>query len=205
MQAFQSKIKSYTLSITISAVALLFALAHLVFPNVEVDNATLTLLIIAVLPWLAPILRSVELPGGLKVEFQEFEKAKEDAAKAGLLVTPSEKRKEPAYISVAQEDPKLALAGLRIEIEQRLRAIAKALGLNAERQGIGQLLRDLPQKNAISREEYSVLNDLVGLLNRAVHGMEVEPRAAQWAIDVGPRLLTALDRRVREAQKRKKG
>jgi hypothetical protein len=54
--------------VTAGAVAL--AAIHVVFPDVKIDNITLGLLAIAVVPWLAPIFKSVVLPGGLKVEFQ---------------------------------------------------------------------------------------------------------------------------------------
>jgi hypothetical protein len=188
--------KSLKFAKIISAGALVLALVHLLFPDIKIDAITALLLVVAVIPWLAPIFKSVELPGGLKVEFQEFERVKQEADRAGLLATPTNRSQEPTYIMVAQEDPILALAGLRIEIERRLRSLAKALGIEAERKGIGELLRRLPVKEAISQNELSVLNDLVGLLNRAVHGIDVEARAAQWAIDVGPRLLAALDQRI---------
>jgi hypothetical protein len=100
------------------------------------------------------------------------------------------------YVAIAEQDPNLALAGLRIEIERRLREIARKKGLQAERLGIGQLLQLLRRSNAISGQEDSVLSDLIGLLNKAVHGAEVDYRAAQWAIDIGPRLLSALDERI---------
>ncbi len=104
-------------------------------------------------------------------------------------------------MSVAQEDPNLALAGLRIEIERRLGAIARARGLDDRRSSVGQLLRQLASVGAISQAEVSVLNDLVIVLNRAVHGAEVEPRAAQWATEIGPSLLAALDELARKPQK----
>ena len=79
----------------------------------------------AILPWLGFIFKSVELPGGLKVEYPALEKASEDAAKVGLLGAPR-KREESPYLAIAEQDPNLALAGLRVEIERRLREIAKA-------------------------------------------------------------------------------
>ena len=48
----------------------------------------------------------------------------------------------------------------------------------------------------MTEHERSVLADMVGLLNNAVHGAKVDHRAASWAIDVGPRLLKALDERI---------
>lgn len=188
--------KRYIPHITISAIASLLALGHAIFPSVRIDAVSLTLLLVAVLPWLGFIFKSVELPGGLKVEYPALERAGEEAAKAGLLSTPKKRIEESAYLAIAEEDPNLALAGLRIEIERRLREIAKKRGLQGDRLGIGQLLQLLRKNNAISRQEDSVLSELIGLLNKAVHGAEVDSRAAQWAIDVGPRLLSTLDERI---------
>jgi hypothetical protein len=188
--------KRYIPHIVISLVALLVAMGHILLPSVKIDVITLALLLIAVLPWLGFIFKSVELPGGLKVEYPDLEKLREDAAKAGLLSVPTSKVEKPPYLTLAQQDPNLALAGLRIEIERRLREIAKGRGLQGERLGIGQLLQLLRKNEAISGPEDSVLSDLIGLLNNAVHGAEVDSRAVQWAIDVGPPLLSALDERI---------
>ena len=47
------------------------------------DAITLALLAIAIVPWLAPIFKSLEFPGGLKVEFQELQKAAQRALQRG--------------------------------------------------------------------------------------------------------------------------
>ena len=140
--------------------------------------------------------RSIELPGGLKVEYKELEKAAADAQKAGLLDMAGGKKEQPAYILIAEQDPNLALAGLRIEIEKRLRSIAEARGVEPRRGGIGQIMRALQANQGISPAEPSVLNDLIALLNNAVHGAAVDRDAVGWAIDVGPQLLAALDKRI---------
>ncbi|MBN4002218.1 hypothetical protein [Nostoc sp. LPT] len=55
----------------VSTVALGTALLHIATPF-KLDNVALVLLGIALLPWLASVLRRAELPGGLKFEFQEI-------------------------------------------------------------------------------------------------------------------------------------
>jgi len=192
----RAAMKRYGPHMLISAVAVALAIAHIGYPSARIDGIILGLIAIALLPWLGSVFKSIELPGGLKVEYPELERAGADAAEAGLLAAVSKKKEEPAYVAIAQEDPNLALAGLRIEIERRLRTIAAARALEVERRGISQLLRVLRTQNVLSPNEDGVLNDLVGLLNRAVHGAEADPRAAQWAIEVGPQLLAALDDRV---------
>jgi hypothetical protein len=185
------------LQVIISFLAVILAIVHLIWPHVALDGVTITLLLIAILPWLAPLFKSVELPGGVKVEFQELEKAKERADKAGLLSAPlPTPTPEYSFQLVADEDPNLALAGLRIEIEKRLVQLAESRGIDGEKRSVGKLLQMLSGKDLITLEERSVLADLVGLLNSAVHGATVDSRAALWAMQVGPRLLKSLDERI---------
>lgn len=183
----------------ITLVALLIALAHLIWPKLTIDAITVILLFIALVPWLAPLFKSIELPGGWKIEFQDFERARTEADKVGLLAQSAEtqSRKEYSFQLVAKEDPKLALAGLRIEIEKRLIEIAKSNGLNAEKAGVGRLLNMLSERELLSQQQRSVLADMIGLLNAAVHGGDIDDRAADWALDVGPRLLNTLEAKTK--------
>ena len=50
------------------------ALAHIVWPELKIDAITIALLVIATLPWLAPLVKSIELPGGWKLEFAQISK-----------------------------------------------------------------------------------------------------------------------------------
>ena len=179
--------------ITLSAIVII--VAHLIWPALAIDGITLALITIAIIPWLAPLFKSVELPGGWKVEFQELQKAKDDADKAGLLAPTSDVDKTPRYsfLSIAEDDPNLALAGLRIEIEKRLQNIAEARNIPARKQSDGSLMSILSQEGAITKQAYSVLADMIGLLNSAVHGATVDKRAVDWAMETGPRLLKSLD------------
>jgi len=145
-------------------------------------------------PWLAPVFKSLEFPGGWKVEFQELQKVAVRAEQAGLLAA-KDVAPQPEYTfqRVAEHDPNLALAGLRIEIEKRLVALAETHGVGVQGRGLGQLLRILAQRQILTDGERSVLSDLTELLNSAVHGATVDDRAAEWAMDVGPLILKALD------------
>src|SRR5690606_32134698 len=51
--------------------------------------------------------------------------------------------------AVADTDPNLALVGLRIEIEKKLRQVAEHHGIIAERKPVGVLLRELVRKGVI--------------------------------------------------------
>lgn len=186
----------------ITLCALLLATTHLLWPNIAIDAVTLALVVIAILPWLAPLVKSLELPGGWKVEFRELQKAASRADTAGLLAAePSRSEVSFSFQSISKRDPNLALAGLRIEIEKRLSKLAEVSGIDQRKpMGIGQLLRALAQREVLTNDERSILADMVNMLNAAVHGAAVDRQSADWAIDVGPRLLTSLDERIEEAK-----
>lgn len=189
--------KQIIISSIISSLAIITALIHIIFPLIIIDTIILVLIGIAVVPWLGQLFKSLKFPGGFEVVFQELEKAKEKVERAGLLARETGTKRIPKYSfqSLAEEDPKLALAGLRIELEKSLRNIAESKGIPSERKGFGQLLTDLSQKGFLKDEEKSALSDLVSSLNKAVHGFAVDNNTAQWAMDFGPRILEGLESR----------
>ena len=67
-------LQTQTLLRIVSVAAILLAAVHLVFPKLAIDSTTVLLLALAVLPWLSPFLKSIELPGGVKLDFREAEK-----------------------------------------------------------------------------------------------------------------------------------
>jgi hypothetical protein len=70
----ESQVARYVLSALISAGALGLGLVHIAFPDVKIDNYTIVLFVIGIAPWLAPLFKSIELPGGWKFEFKEFQR-----------------------------------------------------------------------------------------------------------------------------------
>ena len=183
----------------ISCGSLLLAGLHLLWPGISLDAVTLTLLGGAAVPWLLPLFKSLELPGGWKIEFQELQATEQRADKAGLLdeePADSGRAQEYSFQVVANQDANLALAGLRIEIERRLNSLADGAGIKRRKMGMSGLLRSLSDREVLSHEERSVLRDMIGLLNSAAHGASADQQHAQWVLDVGPRLLATLDKRI---------
>jgi hypothetical protein len=184
------------------------AALHLWFPTITIDNFTLLMLGIALLATFGGVFKVLEISSsGLKVQYQDLQEAAQKAADAGLLETPNVPvpsgpspdiipNDQPLYLQVAKQDANLALAGLRLEIERRLRALANQQGIPVDHKSISQLMRDLTNNETLSQYERSVLADMIGTLNNAVHGAEVDPRAVDWVMNVGPELLAGLDKRV---------
>jgi len=194
---------------TITVIAAGMAIAHAWLPWLKIDAITVTLLGIAAIPWLSPLFKSVEIPGGMKVEFQELEAARIKVEQSGLIepvkvadpedanLRPMQKH-EYSFQSVAGEDSNLALSGLRIEIENRLQKLADRRGVRPRSGGAGRLTRALENAKVLAHSEAAAIRDLLPLLNQAAHGAEVDDSGFGWAMDFGPRVLGALDDRLGE-------
>src|SRR2546425_563826 len=129
------------LSLVITFSALGLAAVHVIWPELKVDAITIALVVVALLPWLGLIFESISFPGGGGVKYRDLARVEREATAAGLLEPAA--APELLYAEIVQNDPNLALAGLRIEIERRLRAIAKARGVDVGRKGMGQLMDEL--------------------------------------------------------------
>ncbi len=66
----------------ITIICIILAIIHIFFPNLKIDSITLILSVTAILPWLTPLFKSLEFPGGYKVEFNEFKKIEDNAKRA---------------------------------------------------------------------------------------------------------------------------
>ncbi|MCH7575863.1 MAG: hypothetical protein IIA59_12170 [Candidatus Marinimicrobia bacterium] len=184
--------------ILISILTLSLAVANTLSATITIDATSLVLIIISILPWIAPLLKSLELPGGFKVQFRDIERITERAEEIGLVSDPipDDELHEYSFQQVSTSDPAFALAGLRIEIESRIKKIAKSHGIGTERQGVGRLIQILKNTEIIGHQESSVLLDLIVILNNAVHAESNDARSTIWAIEIGPRLLKALDAKI---------
>lgn len=186
--------------IAISVICIILGSAHLYWPDIKVDLATVVLLVVALLPWFSTVIRSVELPGVFKIELHDVKAATEKvtSGKAGPHAS-AHFTKQPGggdiefLREVASGNPNLALVGLRIEIERRLSQLATLAQMPTTRRSAGAFLRDLMSREEVDRQTAAGLSDLIALGNQAAHGAEVSPNAAAWALDVSPLILELLD------------
>lgn len=192
------------IKLIISIGATLTAVAHLIFPKVSIDIITVVLIALAAVPWLETLFKSVELPGGVKLEFQELEKIEKEAKKIGLIstqeVTPKveDDKDKPKYyfVEIAEKNQELALVSLRIEIEKRLRELATKYSVDTQKYSVIRLIDALASKNILTIQETTVIKDMISILNHAAHGVEYDQRNAQWVIDNGPAIIDSLENRI---------
>lgn len=183
----------FWLKITISLSAALLLIARFIWPDIRIDAVALGLLVVATLPWLSTLIQSAEFPGGWKVEFRDVESA-------GRKITGSEETstttpQDRTYLKIINEDANLALVGLRIELENRVRALAEKNNVDSN-MPLAVLLQELRFKRIIDNDVFAGIQDLINSGNKAAHGANVDPSISNWAFAHGPQILAVLDRKL---------
>ncbi|MFZ0037430.1 MAG: hypothetical protein WAK91_08420 [Candidatus Acidiferrales bacterium] len=88
------------------------------------------------------------------------------------------------YREIAQNDPTLALAGLRIELEVLANNIARGFKLvTRNNEPLSSLLYRLKAEGAITLEQLKLTRKILSICNQAVHGRAVTKQEAEEVID----------------------
>lgn len=143
------------------------------------------------MPWLTSLIESAKLPGGWEIRFRDLQDAGRQVS-AGQRTRKRSPDPDAILEVVSQPDPNLALVGLRIEIERRIRRFAE-LGRVDRRQPLSRLLLDLYRLGILPGSVYEGLKEIVAAGNQAAHGARVEPEVSDWALAHGPDILAVLD------------
>jgi len=188
------------IQLSISAIGILFIVGHMIWPDIKIDGITVLLVIIVIVPWLAPVFKSFELPGGLKVEFHDLQKATKKLEESGLIKKEPVSKKQQdhskySFLNVVDIDSNLALSGLRMEIESRLKDLAEQNFKIVDKHGINQITRQLAEHGVLSNHESSAILDILPILNKAAHGHDVDKQTHKWVIEIGPQILDSLEAR----------
>jgi hypothetical protein len=190
------------LQFAITVVSAGFLLAHLRWPTLEIDTIAIVLLVLCFVPWLGSLFKSLEMPGGWKIDFNEnrFIKAAEVAEESGLLVTQSvsstgNSQSGVEYAALLEAYPRLAVLDLRIDIEKRLRELADRNGIADKRASATSLTRELAKCGVLTGPESVALLGILASLNSVVHGADISRANAEQVLEVGKRLIDSLDER----------
>lgn len=192
------------ISIIAAVLAAILLVIHIVWPNaIRIDAVAIALLAIILLSPYLSLIKRIRIG-----EFEaEIDRSQVDRVENAVRSVQPEKETgllrpstlEDQLLQLAETDPTLALAKLRIEIERRLRSIAEVSFASAEerkeisRSGVRQLSRILLRKEVIDRKAFEALEEATNILNKAVHGIKIEPSEAIRVVDTGLALLHYLD------------
>lgn len=155
-------------------------------------------------------IKSADLPGGVSINFEQdlslaqklsqtLQPPKEKADMPSIPLTEANARLlsldlQPSpsgldftyYRNLAQQDPNLALAGLRIELEVIVRNLSIGWRVKtSNNDSVNVLLRKLLDANAIDKNQFELAMQVVKLCNAAVHGTKIFKKDADAVIDIG--------------------
>jgi len=189
-----------------SLVALGILLLHQFHPRVDIDAISLSLVVLIVLPWLLKYVKSIDV-GGVKIDLERLMSATDKIdlsatpKTASLLlkgypptvrVGPADETLE-ALRAISATHPNLVLVEFRVQIELRIRRLARAKKILNERVPLNRLIRALISTEVIDPRTGSGILEIVALGNQAAHNADVSEEAANWVLDVGPEIISQLD------------
>jgi hypothetical protein len=192
---------SEDLKIAISALAMFFIILHIIFPQ-RVDTVVIALLLILISPWILPYVKSIPTPFG-PIEPREVKKAEKKVETVKISKPEVEARmKDPSRVSlrsqfedILREDPRLALASLRIKFAESLKKLASEKNLIMPRKPVSTtlLLNTLYKSGVIDRNAYDSFTMINNISNKAVYGARVDYDTAERIIEISDPLLEYLN------------
>lgn len=170
--------------------------------TIKVDTTTIILAVLIFSPWIIQYIKSLEINGIGKFELYDKETKKKLEAKAENVVadklTECEYKKYSFY-RLKDDDTKLAMAALRIEIEEQLRKIAEKNQISTSQTGLIKLAKQLFEAEYLDRNEMAIIQDLSNILNKAVHSQLKDYDSYGWIFAVGIKLMESLHNKSKES------
>ena len=179
-------------------------ISHVVgWEQITVDTTTLLLLAFLLVSPFIEQLRKIKV-GEFEAEIapSEVEKVKSEVDKSigtGDIrepITPEIRSVGDDLLDLLDRDPVLALAKLRIELEQALTRLHHLATPDAKQRrpaGFNSLVGDLVQSSILPVQLSRPLREVISLCNRAVHGEHIRHADAMSIIDIGIRILEEID------------
>lgn len=185
--------------ILMSITFLILLVVKMFCSTIEVDTTTIILAILIFLPWIIQYIKSLEINGIGKLELVDNQTKEELVANAknvGTDKVSSDDYQRYSFYRLKDDDTKLAMAALRIEIENQLRIIADNYQVNTNKIGLYKLAKELYLRERLDRNEMMIIQDLSNVLNKAVHSQLNEYSSYEWIFDIGLKLVRSLEEKA---------
>lgn len=167
--------------------------------NLTVDTTSILLLIVMLLsPFVAAVKKIKFGEFEAEIDIDEIRKIKSETEKT--LNETQETREEQAEIystsntikALAESDPVIALAKIRIELEKVLGQLARFNSITVRNLSLGIIVNKLTNQEIINHDIGKALREVIALCNRAIHGESLSEEGARAIVDVGINLLEEL-------------
>jgi hypothetical protein len=81
----------------------------MIWPNIKIDSITITLLIVAIIPWVLPYIKGFEIPGVIKVDLPETKATTDKVVGCNVVIYPKSTSMKidahPATVKIEEDDP----------------------------------------------------------------------------------------------------
>lgn len=167
--------------------------------NLTIDTISVLLLVVMLLsPFIAAIKKIKFGDFEAEIDIDEIRKIKSETEKT--LNETQEDREESLEIyatsdaikALAESDPVIALAKIRIELEKILGQLAHFNSITVKGFALGALVNQLTNQEIVSHDIGKALREVIALCNRAIHGEAISEEGARTIVDVGVELLEEL-------------
>jgi len=185
------------LSLAIPLMVMFVQIHYKIEGTPAVDNTTVMLLVIFLLPLLAYYLSSIEL-FGIKIGFRSVQEI-EEAAKGFDLISPlADNRKPYRFEYVAEESPRLGLAGLRIEIENELlKQVGNRMPLALKKTSkITQIINYLVELKSMQSAFAKNLIVFISKLDEIIEARKIDQNTKDWVLNKGPQFLMMISQQA---------
>ncbi|MFM5537378.1 hypothetical protein ACET8U_04880 [Aeromonas veronii] len=167
--------------------------------NLTVDTTSILLLIVMLLsPFVAAVKKIKFGEFEAEIDINEIRKIKSETEKT-LNETQETREKQAGIYStsdtikaLAESDPVIALAKIRIELEKVLGQLARFNSITVRNLSLGIIVNKLTNQEIINHDIGKALREVIALCNRAIHGESLSEEGARTIIDVGINLLEEL-------------
>lgn len=185
--------------ISFSSAFILLIVHSFKIANLNVDSTSILLLaVILVSPFVAAVKKIKFGDFEAEIDIEEIRKIKSEAEKS-LIESQEEAEDRPeiyatsdAIKTLAESDPIIALAKIRIELEKVLGRIARFNSVKVSGFALGALVNKLTNQEIVSHDLGKTLREVIAICNRAMHGESISEEGAQTIVDVGVELLEEL-------------
>lgn len=163
----------------------------------KVDNTSILLLLILILLPYLPLIKKIKF-GDFEAEISNEEiksiekKVKEIPEKQHRKI---KSKKVENLQELAESDPTLALAKARIEIEKKIRSLGQIYlkGKTVSSLSLRRIINELMEGGILELPLDALLNDVLTVANRAIHGESVSKGNAIKLVELASKAIDELD------------
>jgi len=166
--------------------------------SINVDSTSILLLIIMLIsPFILAIKKIKYGDFEAEIDSHEVQKIKDNVEKNIDSRRDNEVRPEiymatDAIRVLAESDPAIALAKVRIELEKVLTRLARMTLIGTEKLQLGSIVQKLSNHEIITAQTGKSLGEVISICNRAIHGEYISEDDAKTIVELGIELLENL-------------